>query len=125
MLKANWAGVLAPDQDWTEAYPIVADAVRTELDTRQADDTSTKQLAEWLWPRPVVSGNGIDPAAIAARRRLFKALGALAQHDLKDYATRGPVVKNKRFNRPVQHWRWHRFAPTITTCVCPVCGRAH
>lgn len=111
----DWRGLqvaLAADNGWQSAYAYVEETVRERLsdpDTvarlhLEADTLSTTALVELLWPEQFAKGDGIT-----ARKRLYKALKALATRGLADCAERGVSEERviggvKRFARP---WRWH------------------
>jgi hypothetical protein len=115
----DWRGLqtaLAADNDWQGAYAYVEESVRERLsdpDTvarlhLEQDTLSTNQIVELMWPERFAKGDGIT-----ARKRLYKALKALATRGLADCCERGPQVEVviagvKRFARP---WRWHAPKP--------------
>ena len=116
----DWRGLqtaLAADNAWQGAYEYAEESVRERLsdpDTvarlhLEQDTLSTNQIVELMWPEQFAKGDGIT-----ARKRLYKALKALATRGLADCCERGPQVEVviagvKRFARP---WRWH--APKTT-----------
>lgn len=114
------ASALAEAVPWEVAYEVVKQRVIEALsdpDTvarlhLEQQTLSTKELAELLWPEALARGEGIT-----ARKRLFKALAALAPRGLSEYCTRGEPTRNKRLGRDVRPWRWHskrkRAAPSL------------
>lgn len=121
----EWARVLDPNEAWQHAYPFVCEAVREHLKTLAPDASlSTAEVVETFMPEGDLRG----VAQINARQRFFRALSALAVHDLADCAHRGAAIKN-RFGSEVRPWRWH--APGEATNAemvtperrkCPHCG---
>ena len=112
MMEQELLDALAPAIPWQACYPAVAAAVRHLLD--EADpgaSLTTVQVAYFLLPP-----SRIDCVErIAAKKRLFKALSALAAHDLAAYATRGEPKRGKgRYSKKmVRPWIWHK--PTVDT----------
>lgn len=118
----DWRGLqvaLATDNDWHSAYAYVEETVRGRLsdpDTvarlhLEQDTLSTTDLVELLWPQQFVQGDGI-----LARKRLYKALKALATRGLADCCERGQQEERviggvKRFAHP---WRWHAPKTIVT-----------
>lgn len=126
MTPADWNTVLAPTMGWQAAYAVVEREAREflsrQLASTQPATFTTSELAEALYPEKLARGDGIT-----ARKRLFKALAALATHDLADCASRGEPRKLKHTNKTVRPWIWH--APTkpnneAGARVCPHCGGA-
>lgn len=121
---AQWNIALAPDQGWQSAYATVATEAREYLKTRLApgDLISTNTLVEALYPAQFAKGEGIT-----ARRRIYKALAALATRTLADCCTKGEPKKFGRSPKLVRPNLWHapRAAaitlPTMTV-ECPRCG---
>lgn len=95
-----WLPKLAPGIHWQKAYADVEAAVKGYLEGG-GDTLSTNELVEALWPEQFARGEGIT-----ARRRLYKALLALATHGLADYCERGPEKKLRHGTRVIQPWVW-------------------
>lgn len=104
------SAALQPTIPWAVAYSAVETAViatLSEPDTiarlhLEQQTLSTKELVELLWPETLARGAGIT-----ARKRLFKALAALATRGLAPYCTQGEPTRNKRLGRDIRPWRWH------------------
>lgn len=118
-----WATILAPSQHWRECYPIVAGEARRVLKTLGPDQSiSTAHLVDQFLPESVIRG----AEQVDARQRMFRALMALAVHDLSDCASRGPEERNS-FG-VMRRWNWH--TPTEPNPdaklpgrrTCPHCG---
>lgn len=108
MTPSEWNAVLAPDQDWKPAYAAVEQQVKLLFahNPLYAQDTlSTAALVEALYPETYARGEGQ-----VARRRMFKALQALAPRGLSAYATKGPAKMNK-MRVSVRPWLWRAPAP--------------
>lgn len=112
---------LAPDVPWAECYArIEADArtLLTRYHWQRPAGVTTVELVEALFPEAWVEG----PAGIAARKRVFKALAALATRGLSDCATKGEPVKRK-FGM-IRPWVWNKPDPARPVVnVCPKCKR--
>lgn len=112
MIPQHWTAKLV-GVPWREAYASVETVARAYLKAHpllEFDTISTQEFVEALFPERLANGEGIT-----ARRRLFKALMALAEHGLSDCATRG--VAQRLFGRKggpkVRPWRWHAPDETI------------
>ena len=90
----DWNTVLAPSNPWREAYPVVAAAVRGYLEAHVIAPATigTSELA-----KSIVAGSYLRDPVLKAR--LFRALKALAAHDLSDCVRRGEPVKRPFYNR--------------------------
>jgi hypothetical protein len=115
MNALQWADLLHPNAEWRKVYPIVGQHVRNVLASEPERDFSTIELADTLM-RPAWI---VDDAMEKAKGRLYKALRALAVHDLKSWCRSGP--KQIRFGRPVTPLIWS--APLERGEICPVCGQ--
>ncbi len=113
---------LAQGVDWKIAYAEVekhAREILTRYSYQRPDGVGTTELAEALLPAEFVRGDG----TLYIRRRIFKALAALATRGLADCATPGETIKGK-FG-PKRPWRWHAPTPGYVhaPAVCKTCGR--
>lgn len=92
-----------------EAYATIEALAREILDRKQPSDPplTTAQMADLIY-------GGFD---VYADEKLFKGLRACADHDMKAYATRGPLeMIGQHMGRRLY---WH--APKT---FCKECGRA-
>lgn len=104
------SAALQPTIPWSVAYAAVEAAVTATLSDPdviarlhlEQQTLSTKELVELLWPETLARGPGIT-----TRKRLFKALAALATRGLSPYCTQGEPTRNKRLGRDIRPWRWH------------------
>lgn len=121
-MQANeWNRLLAEAVPWAEAYPAVEREARAHLIITAVDlpfvGISTAELVQALYSEQFAKGEGIT-----ARKRIYKALAALATRGLADCCTKGeprPLKHNKK--KLVRPWLWH--APKATeTAKCPHCG---
>lgn len=128
MTPADWTKALAPDVPWQQAYEMVRDQAAWQLELNVLWDgrrtVTTAELVEAMWPEALARGDGI-----VARRRLFKALAALATRGLSRYCTKGPARKHKTTGRPIVPWMWHApntdapaDPPRAEVVTCPHCG---
>lgn len=119
MTPADWNAALAPHVGWQAAYGTVENAVKLAFASPVLDGQtlSTSALVEALYPEQFARGEGIT-----ARKRIYKALAALATRGLAAYATRGPERLLKHTNKLVRPWLWHSAAP-IEVAKCPHCGK--
>lgn len=110
------AKVLAQDVPWQDCYPVVEGFARQYLATLDATDTiSTNDLTEALWPEKQAIGDGIY-----ARKRVTKALVAMASKSMSDCCYKGEPERLPRVGTMIQRWKWH--VPTgIKYCEC--CGQ--
>jgi hypothetical protein len=118
MNSKQWDVALHPAVSWKTAYNAVEIAV-TSLYLTDPKDRSTTELVETLYP--VADARG--PEGVKARKRMFKALTALAERGLAPYATRLPARKAVYSDRLIRPWLWH--APRDTASpqkLCPHCG---
>ena len=98
----EWTSVLGPTITWQTAYPLVADAVRRGLEDWQGDPPTTFELVEKLWPKAECGKN-----EVTMRFRLFRALRAIAEHDLVGWRfSRGE--KMQYMGKEVTLWRWRK-----------------
>lgn len=104
----EWNHILQPGTPWRTCYDQVEFHTRLYLkDTLNAGDLiSTNTLVEALYPARFAKGEGIT-----ARRRMYKALAALATHGLADCCTKGVETKFGRSAKMVRPWLWH--APRV------------
>lgn len=109
MTALEWDVALAPNIPWQNAYALVEKSARLHLlhnPKIDGDTLSTAAFVEIIYAESSMRGD----AGLYARRRIFKALAALATRGLSDCCTRGPekhIGRTKRTGRP---WFWH--APT-------------
>ncbi len=103
-LATNWRATLGREVHWTIAYPAVEEAVVAYL-TAHPGRLSTGDLVEALWPAADAARQGAD--AIWARRRIFKALMALAPRGLADFAHKGDIPRRMgKTGIMVSPWLW-------------------
>lgn len=104
------AAALSPANEWATAYPIVENIARDFLNDPEqgAFEFSTNEVVEALWPESLARGEGIT-----TRKRLYKALLALAPRGLADCATRGEERKVKHSTRLIRPWLWHAPKPVV------------
>jgi len=119
MTPPEWNVLLAPTVSWQQCYAIVAKEARAYLEIEAPSGLGTAGLVEGLYPIALARGAGYK-----ARARLFKALAALADHDLKDCCTRGEGRPgkgrmNKTMVRPIY---WHAPKAMEACQICPHCG---
>lgn len=124
MTPQDWNEILAPAKPWQTAYAAVEQYARAHLLANPCFDAgcSTEELVEALYPSRLAIGDGI-----LARRRIYKALAALATRGLADCATRGPERKLNKIGAKIKPWLWHE--PTTPNPeaqagknTCPHCG---
>lgn len=119
MQPSEWNRLLAEAVPWAEAYPAVEREARAYLvvTTDGGLRCTTGELVEALYPEQFAKGDGIT-----ARKRIYKALAALATRGLADCCTKGeprPLKHNKK--KLVRPWLWH--APLAKEPNrCPHCG---
>lgn len=112
------AGVSMP-ANWKTAYPIVEAAAKVVLEALpEGASLSTTALVDAIYS-PDQARND------AVRSRIFKALGACAEHGLKPYVTLGPLEQIGHLKEG-RRKLWHRAnaaieAPPFT---CPTCKRS-
>lgn len=121
---AFWNVTMAEAVPWQEAYKAVEMAARDKLAGIERTLT-TNELVEELYPEQFAR-----EAGITARKRIYKALAALATRGLADCASRGEPRKLRHAKKLVRPWLWH--APTVelnpeavaanTVRQCPHCG---
>ncbi|MDR3562067.1 MAG: hypothetical protein P4N59_11615 [Negativicutes bacterium] len=104
--------------EWQVAYPHVANVVREYLSTLPVYEMlSTDELVEHLIPPASCRGDDVT-----VRNRVYKALAALATHDLADCATRGPERRMAKLGKNIRPWLWHAPVPLEPgTITCPHC----
>lgn len=125
MTPSQWNIALAPSVAWQSAYADVEKQARAHLTANPCidDGCSTEELVEALYPLRLAQGDGI-----LARRRIYKALAALATRGLADCATRGaPRNLGKTKNTKIRPWLWHEPReknPESKGNICPHCGGA-
>jgi hypothetical protein len=118
----DFNAALAPAVEWREAYAAVEREARALLilngDPRE--NYTTAEMVEALYPEALARGDGIT-----ARKRIFKALAALATKGLADCATRGEPRKLRHANKMVRPWLWHAPAERNDEAgqICPHCGK--
>ncbi len=122
LIPALWNEHLGPAVPWNLAYPIVERETRAVLkhDPRAGEGLTTTELVEILYPEKLAKGDGIT-----ARKRIFKALAALATRSLADCASRGEPRRLKHLHRTVKPWIWHlpgALNSEATVAKCPHCG---
>lgn len=109
MIPSEWNAVMATEQPWQIAYPAVETAVRALFAANplyEHDTLGTSALVEALYPETYVRS---DEARLA-RKRIFKALQALATRGLSDFAFQG-VPKLNSMKVSVRPWFWRAPAP--------------
>jgi hypothetical protein len=118
MTPDEWNNLLAPSVPWRQAYQSVGREARAYLEITQpdGDGLTTAQLVECLYPADDARGS----AGLVARKRMFRALAALADHDMKDWCTRGEKRRNK-FGKEVLPVRWRAYMDP-GPARCPHCG---
>lgn len=120
---SEWATILAPTVAWQACYPIVEGEVRAKCADLLAGETlSTNDLVEQMYPEALARGEGIT-----ARRRLYKAIAALAPRGLSDCCSRGEPRKLRHAAKLVRPWLWHMPSERPTEAQpgarkCPHCG---
>lgn len=104
----DWNAALAPTVAWDKAYQFVADRVE-HLFVKLGNPRrfTTAELVEFFYPADRTRGAGIT-----ARRRIFSALAALADHQLKDYWEPGEP-------RPLKHNKAKQVTPKIWRTPAP------
>tara|TARA_R110000868_G_scaffold217532_2_gene467634 strand:- start:747 stop:1121 length:375 start_codon:yes stop_codon:yes gene_type:complete len=119
MTPDEWNKLLAENVPWRQAYTSVAREAKAYLEiTQPAEALSTAEMVEALYPAEEARGS----VGIVARRRMFRAFAALAEHDMKDWVTKGDPRRNK-FGKTVVPLRWRPYVePPAPTC--PHCGGA-
>lgn len=102
MTPGQWAEALAPEVPWQKAYPIVAEQARLHIshNVLVGEECSTSELVEALFPERLARGE-----SITARKRIFKALTALAPRGLKDYCHKGEPMRAGMM-KGARPWRW-------------------
>lgn len=119
----SWNLALAPSVPWQVAYKAVADVAKRLLDVEGAEfegaGLTTAQLVEALYPERYAVGEGIT-----ARSRIYKALAAMAKHDLAAYCSKGDARPLKHTKKLVKPWIWHAPRVVVEKPVrtCPHCG---
>ncbi len=96
-----WVMAMHPSVPAKQAYEDIATAARKIL-TSAKKSISTSELVEKIFP----SKEATSPVRRAARDRIFKAMQALAVHELADCAERGPARKNT-YGKMIKPWLWH------------------
>ncbi len=123
MTPQEWITAMAQDVPWQKAYEVVRVQAAALLNHSvvAADGMSTTELVEALWPERYAPG-----AFIFQRRRVFKALMALASRGLAEYCTLGPPKLN-RMRQTVRPKRWHSRLHSVVAAPlvqrCPHCGK--
>lgn len=118
MTPVEWNAALAPEIGWQSAYATVERVTRSYLAATRPALVSTNALVGELYPEQLAIGAGID-----ARKRLFKALMALAERGLADCVTRGPARKIGKTGRMGRPFLWHE-PKGQSVPLCPHCGKA-
>jgi len=98
---AGWEAVLAPAVHWKRCYPAVTEIVRAELSAWKGDPLYASELVERLWP----AVDCVSDARRRMRQRLFKALRAVAEHDLRDWC-RLTGETHLYMGRRIEVWKW-------------------
>ncbi len=94
---------LLPSNPWQDAYGHVAGAARLYLASLDDWETiSTNDLVEALLPEDEARGDGI-----VARKRIYRALSALTEHELNDCCRRGNERRLPKIGKIVVPWLWH------------------
>lgn len=107
--QAALLAALDPDVGYLEAYAAVEAALREVMPAGRT--FSTEQLVEMLAP----ADNWVHgDRETLARKRIYKALDALAKHGLKSWVTLGPPERG-RFGT-MRRKLWRRTNP------CPACN---
>ena len=112
---------VAPTVPWQVAYKAVEEKVRVFLSTVPVTEyLTTSDLVEELFPEELARGD-----LIYHRRRVFKALAALATRGLSDCTTRGDPKHLGNTKQMVRPWHWHQSIPgrTPPAAVCQTCGK--
>lgn len=127
MTPFDWDKALSPSVSWQEAYATVGRMARAHLEHNPMldGDMSTADLVDALYPEEWARGEGIT-----ARKRIFKALAALATRGLADCCHRGPERKLRHSGKMVRPWLWHSpreanveaQAANSKPIICPHCG---
>lgn len=105
MTPEQWNKALAPEVPWPEAYAVVEREVRALLTAERGCVFATAEVVQEIYQEHPTSH---DPVGMDARRRIFKALRALATRGLKDCCTKGEPEPSTTFaGRTIQRWRWH------------------
>lgn len=112
MTPNDWNRLLAPAVPWQEAYAVVAREARAYLIALKpagVETMSTMDLAAGLYPPQDMRGE----VGVAARKRIFKALAALAKHELDDCVVKGEPRAAKIGGKTVtaRPWRWRAPQP--------------
>lgn len=109
--KSNdfWSNALDPNNSWQKAYETVHHEARGYLTQMPGPSISTNALVEALFPLMSTRGAGAE-----ARDRIYKALKALATHDMKDCATyKDPeMLYGKQIRRTI----WLKPRPKCEAC---------
>lgn len=118
----QWNTALS-DKSWQLAYAYVEANVREFLRDQISLAYSTRELVEAIYPQQFARGDGI-----LARKRIFKALTALATRGLADCCTRGEPKLN-RMKQTIRPWIWHEPRTPNAEAIgnpklCPHCGGA-
>jgi len=117
MTPDEWNNLLADSVPWRQAYTSVAREAKAYLEISQPSGAlSTAELVEALYPAEQARGS----AGIVARHRMFRALAALADHDMISWVTKGEPRRNK-FGKTVVPLRWRPYVEPAAP-VCPHCG---
>lgn len=128
MTPQQWNEALAEGVAWQKAYAEVEKQARAHLIANPCFDAgcTTEELVEALYPAKLALGDGI-----LARKRIFKALKALATRGLADCASRGParVLGNRKSGVKIRPWLWHDPTEPNDEAegsgkTCPHCGGA-
>lgn len=109
MLPNEWNAAMN-GTPWQDAYAAVEREVKAAFAHNpllEHDTLSTSGLVEVLYPETYARGDGA-----LARRRIFKALQALATRGLSAYASQGPSKLN-RMKVSVRPWFWRQPAPVV------------
>lgn len=105
MKPADWDEILAPSVPWQDAYAIVEREVRAFILATPAGRVSyltTDEVVSGLYPEQFAKKEGVT-----ARKRLYKALAALATKGLADCVTRGEPRRLGNTKKMIRPWLWH------------------
>jgi hypothetical protein len=106
MTPQEWNAALSANVPWQQAYATVETATRALLNAWPDDEYgATSDLVEELYPMKLVRGDD----GVYARKRIFKALMALAPRGLKDCCKKGAPKRRFGNGGPmIQPWEWFK-----------------
>lgn len=108
---------LAPSVPWQQAYKSIAVRVIEYFEDNPDALISSTDLGEALFPLREARG-----PEITIRQRVFKALAALAEHELKHYATQSTLAK-QLYGKSYYPTNWHAPKDGPVELCCPHCKR--